>query len=246
MTYDRLMTGRRIAPILLAIFAALVPVPADAQWFAAAYLGANATRPSTVSVEVPSQGLSVEYHDVEFEARPFASPQYYGGRVGRWFGASGRVGVEVEFIHLKMYAKTEGQYATTGAFGTAPDTPGAAMDAVVQRYAMSHGLNFLVANLVTRTPLRGPMSFVARAGLGPTLPHAETTVLGQARDGYEYGGFGAHVAAGLDVRLRGRLSLVAEYKFTYASPRIDLADGFGQTTAATHHVAFGLAFGIAR
>ena len=172
--------------------------------------------------------------------------RYYGVRAGRLFGPSRRFGVEIEFIHLKVYAKTQDRYPTTGEFGTSQAAAGGPMDAVVQRYAMSHGLNFLLANFVTRTSLGGPMSFTARAGFGPTLPHGETTVLEQSRDAYEYAGLGAHVAAGVDLRLRGRLSLVGEYKFTYASPRIDLARGSGEMTAATHHVAFGLAFGVAR
>ena len=234
------------SPILLAILAIVVPVRADAQWFAAAYLGANATTSATVSIDVPGEGLALAYHDVAFEARPFDSPQYYGARIGKLFGPSRRIGVEVEFIHLKVYAKTHDPYPTTGEFGTSQAAAGGPMNAIVQRYAMSHGLNFLVANLVTRTSLGGATSFIARAGFGPTLPHGETTVLEQSRDAYEYAGLGAHVAAGLDLRLRGRLSLVAEYKFTYASPRIDLARGTGEMTAATHHVAFGLAFGLAR
>ena len=77
---------RTAAPILFAILAALVPGHADAQWFAAAYLGANATASATVSVEVPAEGLALDYHDVGFDARPFESPQYYGIRAGRLFG----------------------------------------------------------------------------------------------------------------------------------------------------------------
>ena len=210
------MSARRTAaPILFTIVAAFAPAHADAQWFVAAYLGANTTASATVSVEVPAEGLGLEYHDVGFDARPFESPQYYGIRTGRLFGTGHRYGIEIELIHLKVYARTAAIYPVTGEFGralvTSPGRADGAMDAVVQRYAMSHGLNFLVVNFVSRTPIGdGPVAFIARAGLGPTLPHAETTVLQQARDQYEYAGLGAHVAAGLDVRLRGRLSLVGD------------------------------------
>lgn len=242
----------RVGFAFVVFFLALIAAPASAsaQWFFAAYLGANATRPATVSIDVPSENLSLQYHDVSFEARPFESPQYYGVRGGRLFGAARRFGVEIEWIHLKIYADTEDTYRTSGQFGTAlltdPAVAGGPMSAVVQRYAMSHGLNFLVINIVTRLPLRGPVALVARAGAGPTLPHAETTVLRESRGRYEYAGMGGHAAAGLDARVRGRLSLVGEYKFTYAKPRIGLAAGSGRTTAATHHVSFGLAFGLAR
>jgi hypothetical protein len=246
------MSSRRAAAsILIAFVAVLVPSRAAAQWFGAAYLGTNSTRPAPVAIDVPSENLSLEYHDVQFAARPFESPQYYGIRAGRLFGAARRFGLEVEFIHLKVFGETDRLYRVTGEFGTAllsgPAVEGGQMNAVVQRYAMTHGLNFLVVNFLVRLPVgAGPLSFVGRAGGGPTLPHAETTVLHQARDHYEYAGMGGHAAAGLDLRLRGRLSLVGEYKFTYARPRIDLAGGTGQTTSATHHVVVGLAFGLSR
>ena len=162
------------------------------------------------------------------------------------FGAAHRFGVEVEWVHLKVYADTTRVYETTGSFGSSLILRTPEMNAIVERYAMSHGLNFLVVNLVTRYPLGSAVALIARGGAGPTLPHGETTVLGQQRDQYEYAGLGAHAAAGLDVRLSGWLSLVGEYKFTYARPEIDLAAGTGRTTAASHHVAFGLAFGLSR
>jgi hypothetical protein len=112
---------------------------------------------------------------------------------------------------------------------------------------MTHGLNFLVANLVVRQPIgSGRAALVIRAGAGGTIPHTETTVLGGAVDKYEFGGPGVHVAAGLDVRLRGRLSFVAEYKFTRARPEVTIAGGSGRTVAATHHIAAGVAFGMSR
>jgi hypothetical protein len=239
------MQCRRVALVFVLWFVA-VPRHAEAQWFAAGYLGANATRSATVGIDVPGEQISLEYHDVAFEARPFESPQYYGVRVGRMFGAATRFGVEVEWVHLKVYADTTRVYETTGSFGSSLILRTPEMNAIVQRYAMSHGLNFLVVNLVTRYPLGRAVSLIARAGAGPTLPHGETTVLDQQRDRYEYAGLGVHAAAGLDVRLYGRLSLVGEYKFTYARPEIDLAAGTGRTTTASHHVAFGLAFGLTR
>jgi len=239
------MLCRRAALVLVLWFVA-VPRHAEAQWFAAGYLGANATRSATVGIDVPGEQISLEYHDVAFEARPFESPQYYGVRVGRMFGAAHRFGVEVEWIHLKVYADTTRVYETTGSFGSSFILRTPEMNAIVERYAMSHGLNFMVVNLVTRYPLGSAVSLIARGGAGPMLPHGETTVLGQQRDQYEYAGLGVHAAAGLDVRLHGELSLVGEYKFTYARPEIDLAAGKGRTTAASHHVAFGLAFGLTR
>ena len=124
---------------------------------------------------------------------------------------------------------------------------------VVQQYRMTHGLNFLVANLTSRVPFGrsahgdAPFALVSRLGGGITVPHAETTIMNVTQEQYEYAGLGAHAAVGLTAKLKGRLSLVGEYKLTYAKPRITTAhNGTGQTTSLTHHVAFGLAFGLTR
>jgi hypothetical protein len=114
---------------------------------------------------------------------------------------------------------------------------------------MTHGLNVLVVNVVVRRPIGaadGAVAFVGRGGVGPTLPHAESTVGGRAREQYEYAGLAADGAAGLDLRLRGPLSAVIEYKFTAARPEISIVGGTGRMTAITHQVAFGLALGMAR
>lgn len=222
---------------------------ARAQWFTAVYLGANYTHPATVAIDRPADGVALQYRDVEFEARPFESPQYYGLRFGRWFGASRRIGLEVEFIHLKAYGRTGEQYEVTGDAGTFDQLiqPPAPMSALVSRYAMSHGLNLLLINLGLRTPLnQGPVTLVARGGAGPALPHGESTIAGEAREEYEYGGLGVHAAAGVELRLHQRLSTLVEYKLTFARPEITIAGGTGHTSALTHHVAFGLAFGLSR
>ncbi|HXT72038.1 MAG TPA: outer membrane beta-barrel protein [Vicinamibacterales bacterium] len=219
--------------------------PAEAQWYFVGYLGANVTKAATVSVDVPASGLSLEFSKVKFAAHPFESPQYYGWRLGKLF--HGRFGLEGEFIHLKMYARTDAVYLFSGTSGVVPFAIGQPMRTVVQRYAMSHGLNFLLLNAVSRVPIgSGRAAVIVRAGAGSTVAHTETTVLNSAVDKYERAGFGVHAAAGLSLALGSRVSLVTEYKFTRARPEISVAGGTGRTTAATHQFAFGLAFGLGR
>lgn len=211
----------------------LVPGVASAQWYAGVYMGGHTTRPA--DVRVAGDGYDITYPDVEFRAESLTSPQYYGWRLGRFVDEGRRLGVELEFIHLKVIAERE------------------SLGPEVSRYQMTHGLNFLVVNLTNRRPFGrsaygdAPYAFVTRAGVGITLPHAETTILGVPREQYEYAGLGAHLAAGFDIRLRGRLSLVTEYKLTYARPTITTAhSGTGRTTALSHHAAVGFAFGLSR
>ena len=210
-----------------------VASPASAQWYGVIYVGANKTQPADITVK--GDGYDHTFQDVDFEARPFESPQYYGWRLGRFLNDTRRLGVELEFIHLKVIANPD---------QLGPD---------VQQYRMTHGLNFLVVNLTSRLPFGRsaygdpPFAVISRIGAGATVPHAETVILGVSKEQYEYAGLGAHAAVGLTAKLKGRLSLVTEYKVTYARPRITTAhNGTGQTTSLTHHVAVGFAFGLTR
>jgi hypothetical protein len=113
---------------------------------------------------------------------------------------------------------------------------------------MTHGLNFLLVNAVGRWPITSSrrLSLVVRGGMGTTLPHGETEVLGQAREGYEFAGLGVEGAAGLAMKLSHLLTLVADYKVSEARPRITVVSGTAQTRALTQQVAIGLAVGFAR
>jgi hypothetical protein len=210
-----------------------VAAPASAQWYGVVYFGANKTQPADITVK--GDGYDQTFQKVEFEARPFESPPYYGWRLGRFLNDTRRLGVELEFIHLKVIANPD---------QLSPD---------VQQYRMTHGLNFVVANFTSRVPFGrsaygdAPFALISRLGAGITVPHGETTILNVVKEQYEYGGLGAHAAMGLTAKVKGRLSVVGEYKVTYAKPRITTAhNGTGRTTALTHHAAFGIAFGLTR
>jgi hypothetical protein len=238
-------------PLLAAVLvlALVVPATASAQIYFSISAGVNGTRAADVTVNVPSAGLGATWHDVHFAAKPFKSPQYYQWRLGTFLDHRQRFGVEFEFTHLKVLADTSRSYGTSGVINGVAVPEGAVlpMDATVQEYQMSHGLNFLLFNAVARIPFgSGRFALVTRAGAGPTLPHAESTVLGVFRQQYEWAGIGYQGAAGVNIRLSRLISFIADYKLSYAQPRISVAGGTGQTSSLTQQGAFGLAFGFAR
>ena len=117
---------------------------------------------------------------------------------------------------------------------------GVPFPSLIQSYAMSHGLNFFLFNAAVRRPVKNtPLVLSARAGIGPTLPHAETEVNGVRQEGYEYGGVGTQLGAGIELRVWSHFGFMAEYKWTHARPEIFVHDGTGRITANTHHLAFG-------
>jgi hypothetical protein len=152
-----------------------------------------------------------------------------------------------------VYAEIEHAVHVTGRSGGVNVDTTTRMDTFVQHYAMSHGMNFALVNAVVRMPLGdgggtalSRVAVIGRAGAGPMLPHAETNVGGRSREQYQRAGVGFQLAGGVDVRLAGWLSAIADYKFGHARPQIDIVDGTGQMSANVHQVAFGLALGLSR
>ncbi len=247
------MASSRMAVRAAAAVAALgvwAPAAARADWILGGYLGQASTLASTMTVNLPARQTRVDAEGVTYRGRSFEFPLYYGYRVLWLPGAQSRIGVEYEFIHAKVYAKTERTVRLRGSVRGAPVDAAAPLSSLASRLDMSHGLNFILANVVVRHAF-GPRQSsgepwfvaVARAGAGPTLPYAESTIDGVDREQYESGGVGAQAAGGLEMALWRRLSVVGEYKWTWAKPTIEIA-GDGQATipARSHHVAFGVAY----
>ena len=244
------MLSRRVLPLLGGLVLALaVPRSASAEWYLAAYLGGNHTIDSTVSIRVPTENLAVDFHHVNIDAQPNYPRRYYGWRIGKMFGRLKHLGLEFEHIHMKALADTSQSYdVTIGAGSTLPPAGAQPMSNIVSEYQMTHGLNLLFVNLVMRRPLAGSerVALMLRAGTGPMIPHAESTVLGRVKHDYDYAGFGAQGAAGVQIQLPARMSILTEYKFTYAKPTVDLDEGTGWMPAFTHHVVAGMAVQLAK
>jgi hypothetical protein len=246
--------GRLLGTALLAgCGLVLTPASAGAQWYVAGFAGANTTQPATITVDQPSRQTHLVFTDVHFTSESFTSPQYYGYRIGRMFGQRRRWGLEFEFTHPKVFGATAGIVRIQGQWRGAPIDTTAPMRTFVDRYAMSHGLNLALVNVVLRLPIGGgpspaaaPLALILRAGAGPTIPHHETTIGGDSLDGYEVSNVGVQAAVGLSVRLRGRLGATVDYKFARTSPLIDVVDGTGRTTARIHQIAVGLSIGLTR
>ena len=158
------------------------------------------------------------------------------------------LGVEGEFIHLKVFADTARSAHVSGTLrGHAIDEV-RPIGSVVERFSISHGMNVLLVNAVVRrqgpradggrTPAR--WSLAGRVGAGPSIPHPESTIDGISLERYEWGALAMHLAGGAEVRVAGRLSLMGEYKLTRTKQDVTVAAGTAQTTLVTHHLAFGV------
>jgi hypothetical protein len=199
-----------------------LPAGAAAQWSVGVYAGGAWTHPAAVTVRLDAIETPVQIDPVNFRGEPLRPPIYYGYRAGRALGAGG-LWLEAELIHLKVIADEQ------------------SLVRPVEAFAMTHGMNLLLANVVWRIPNCARLGWLARAGLGLTVPHAETRVAGRDVEGYQLGGAALQLAPGLAIRLTRRLSVTGEYKFTLARAVLDVAGGEVATSLRTHHVAWGLA-----
>jgi len=238
------------APALVFALLAARPVPAAAQWSFQWAAGASHSLDADVSIRQPSQGIALDFLKVRFDGQSNYPRRYYSVRIGH-MGGSGRLGWEIEQIHLKAVGLTNRTYDVTAVGGTSlPATGVSPMNAYVQEYQMTHGVNLAVFNLVVRRPLGGdsaPVALDLRLGAGASFPHAESTVNGGVVHQYEYGGPGAQAAAGVHVRLLPRIAAISEYKFTWTRPKIDIAEGgAGWTTLLSHHFTVGFSVGLTR
>jgi hypothetical protein len=208
------MGGVQIAAVLLALLF-LPATAAHADWIVAALAGASHTNTNTLTVGGP---VSASIGNVEYRGEGFKSPIYYDVRFGR--APIRGFGVEGEWIHAKARA-------TTGS-----DT--------LSKFDQSHGLNFVLGSLVYRHPVTDRVLLSARGGGGFTLPHVEGTLLGTHTEAYQYGGLAVHGGAGVEVRIAGGLTALADLRITRTAEELEVAGATVSGTFVTSHVDFGI------
>jgi len=218
--------------------------PCRAEWRIAAFAGGVHTSPADLRVTDAATALDVTFPGTTYDSESLDGPIYYGYRVGRSLYRD-RLFIEGELIHAKVVA-TFGDVAT--GFGHVGGRAAAGIPAasLVQHFAMSHGLNFILVNAAWRQSIHPRVAAVGRAGIGPILPHAETEIAGERREDYQWAGSGLQAAGGIEICLWRGLQAVIEYKFTRARPRLETASGEADLTTRSHHVAVGASWTFGR
>lgn len=222
---------RAILTLVLVGSAVLVSRPAVAsETQLSVYGGANGNFSSPVTLSSPSV---TDQRDVAWAGKPFQMPPYWGVRGTQWFNPGAGLGVGLEFIHAKAYAKSD-----------------FAADPVYSHLEFTDGNNLLFANLAWRFDplLNGQLTPYVGVGAGVAIPHVEVTLKGvpapqnQTRE-YQLAGGAAQVFAGLEWAFDRNWSAFAEAKLSYAHLATNLADGGHLKTYLWQpHVAVGLTY----
>ena len=219
------------------------------EWVIAAYLGSAHTHDSRLVVSQPGLGTHVTFDRVSFRGNSFDGPLYYGVRAGFFTRRVPALGFETEFIHLKVFSSPEQSVSASGTHLGSPIDREQALGDIVQRYSISHGVNLLLFNVAGRYRIKGDSQgrhsrFIlsSRFGVGPTLPHTESSVDGFQQEQYELGGIAFQLGGGAEARLKAGLYVLGEYKFTRTRQRGKVFSGEAESLLRSQHGVFGLSY----
>lgn len=231
--------------VLLILF---ITKPASGEWTVAAYLGAAHSAETHLGLDQAAGNTHLKLGPIRYETRSLSPPLYYGWRATYYFGSTSQWGVEAEMIHLKAFAQTDVPVRASGALNGRSVDGTLIASQVVERFAMSHGLNFALANIVFRTPASRPdrssrrLVVLVRLGAGPTVPHVEATVDDESHEGYQLGSIGVQAASGVDLEIHRHMAIALEYKLTRTNGHVQIAEGEIRSPITTQHGIIGLAF----
>lgn len=231
------------------LLAAGTLAPAGAEPFLDLFAGKSFALNSDLDLKQPRSGSDFTIEDVSFDDQSFKSPPWYGLRAGYFFEKHPWLGTALEFFHFKIFAETEESKRFRGTRdGAAVDTL-ARIDSVVQRFEVSHGVNYLTLDALVRYSLfedperfrHGRVQLYGGLGVGPVITHTESRIDNVRSDrGYEIAGAGVQAFAGLRALLFKYVGLFAEYKFTHSRLDVGVASGDARLDENTHHLIGGV------
>lgn len=162
--------------------------------------------------------------DIDWEAKPFTAPPYYGIRVTKW--QTPTLGYGLDFTHNKVYPK-DGE-----------------LPADIDRLEFTDGLNTLTANAYFRfDPLDNGLTPYVGGGLGISVPHVELESGTSRTHEFQVTGPAVALIAGASFPIDDQWSVFGEYKGTYTSNEGDLdTGGTVESDIFTNAINVGVSF----
>ena len=220
-------------------------------WFVQLYSGLGLTEASDLRVRVPDEGLDLTFRHIEWEDYSLSQPSipYIGVRAGRWLDRRPWLGLAIDVMHFKVFARTERTVEVSGTFDGTPIVGVTRLGQIVQRYNVGNGVNMYLLTALARQRRGvsddwpdGRWSPYAGVGLGGTWLYTHSTVLGESREGYEVGKLAAQLLAGAEVRINRRFYLFGEYKRTRTDANGSVVGGDSETRLDSDHFVVGAGY----
>jgi lipid A oxidase len=220
---------------------------AQAEIVASVFGGAAITEDNDLRLR-QSGGTDLTFHGVSYQGKDFETPPYYGARLSYFLSRESHWGFGLEFFHAKLFLNAGETVHVTGIRGGVPVDGNEPVNATIDAFSISHGLNFLTADAIYRWFLgeRGK-EFLGRfqpyvgLGAGAVIPHVESSVGGVSFQEYQWHGPGVQAFVGMNFDLTRYLSLFFEYKFSYADlDSLSIPGGSISLTPWMHHLVTGI------
>jgi hypothetical protein len=217
---------------------------------------------SNVYISQPSLTSSYTLHNVRSHDHPgwdeglFTTPisiPQYNYRLGYFFDRQKGWGVEINFDHTKHIIADNQAIKVKGIRN------GRLIDSTVNfsegngfYYYLNNGANFLLFNIVKRwrwaESARGGFALdaLAKAGVGPVIPHVQNSFFGQANDpGFQLGGWNIGIEAGARATFFKHVFLEFTNKIDYASySNLKIYQGTAQQAFGTYELVLSLGYTI--
>jgi lipid A oxidase len=240
---------RKTLLVLSLVFGLFVPRAAHPEIFVDAFTGKSFTQRSDLNVRQAALGSDFTVDDVGFDDKSFELPPYYGFRAGYYLESHPWLGFGLEFFHFKILADVHESRHLAGLHqGTVVDSV-VPMDSVVQRFDVSHGVNYIMANGYLRHGFlaeqerfpHGRIQMYGGGGVGPVIGHPENQIDGvENKQEYELAGPGGQLFVGAKLLVCRFGGLFAEYKYTLSHLDVHVHRGTANLDERSHHVVFGL------
>ena len=239
----------RVAALLCGALLLGLPTPARGEAFLDAFMGKSFTQDTDLRIKQSRLGNDYTFESMSFRDDSFTDPPYYGVRAGYFFERHPWLGLAVEFFHMKITAETSDVRPVEGTRNGVALSGGAGVNSLVQRFAVTHGVNYLTLDALLRyaflqSPERFPkgrLQLYTGVGLGPVIGHPETRVENvRSEPGYELAGLGVQGFVGARFLILKNLGVFTEYKFSHSALEVAVPSGQGRVQENTHHLVGGI------
>lgn len=184
-------------------------------------------------------------------SKPMTIPQY-NYRIGYFFNEKQDLAIEINFDHTKYIIADEQDVHIKGKFGGEEvNTTRRFSEKEGSYYYLNNGANFLLFNLVKRFRLVKPgpqnnlkLDLLAKAGIGPVIPHVENSFFGKAnKPGFQIGGWNTGIETAFRLTAFKYAYLEFCQKFDYARySNLKVYEGKARQAFGSYQLILNLGF----
>lgn len=222
---------------------------ARAEWQVSAGLGNSWTDRSDLHIQQSDSDFTVD--GVGWSGRGFQMPPWYDLRATYYLPGKSGLGFTAGLLHMKVYAREWETRHIHGEIGEGTVDENAPMSDYIDKYNISHGVNYLEFGVVGRLSWLRDSEFPEGRlhpyiGLtaGPVINHPENHVRGEGNDeDFERNpSWGTQALIGAHYRLNQKWGVYSEVKRTHVSSEVNVFQGKGKSTLNSTHLGAGVVY----